>query len=234
MRVSFSNPLVTRFITIPGGEDRSSMWEIAARDRVWGMHKLEQEVARIERELEKQEDCSVFNMDPAGDDVGSCDTVAEKWKEEVGWIFITLLRNGRPVRKVNFDGKPLRLEVKSNANFDRIEVEFLSGRAMLYSGFSKEKILEKVNLFSKYSLLDFHIYFDTGRSELEHMHESFPVDDEWGEPDDRSFIDLTDYEEFETEDVRYVSVEFSNSYSDDVATDGEGSDEESDEVSFSC
>lgn len=130
---------------------------------------------------------------------------SEDWSDQVGWINITLVRNGKVIRKINFEGHPLLLNVESNGDFNEIRVEFLSGDVMLRSDFKKNYILQKVAMFAGYSKLDIHIHSVKGHHERETMY--FPECNSDSDDDD-------DYDD-EPEYAGYASIKFSDTEIED-------------------
>lgn len=176
---------------------------------------------------------SVFNMNLSAEDVSFVSSQEDwqySWEEQIGWIFINLFSKGKIVGKREFNGNPLKLRIESNSNFDKIELEFLDGRAMLNSGMSMGKVLHKVGLFSKFSKLDVIAFTKDGY----HEHASFNIIDDWDD-EDRPCCSLEDFCEFDKEDVDYVMVKFRNPKYDnssdeeeeeDKGEGGEGDDKE--------
>lgn len=154
-------------------------------------------------------------MNPVSDVVA--ESSSYKWEDEVGWIFINLFKDGKIVRKIDYDSKPLKLEVKSKRDFNGIGFEFLDGKSMTFSGFPVEEIRQRVEAFYKYDKLDFYLYDSDGNFV---RYSNWLVDDDEDEVDHEPF----DFEDCDEIDVDYVVIKFRNPKY--IVSSDEESDEE--------
>lgn len=112
-------------------------------------------------------------MDSEGKVVSSSSIAGNK----LGGIFLVLTKNGKILKKIDYDGKPLSLDVKSNGGFNKIYVELFTCSAMKQSRLRTS--CEKVNTFAKYDRINFLTYFN-GEDKVHSysMWIDFSVDDD--------------------------------------------------------
>jgi hypothetical protein len=139
----------------------------------------------------------------------------EDGNASVSWIFINLWQEGHIIRKINYDGERLELEVYKNC-IDRIEFEFLKANAMLNSGISATRIDQKLKTFSKYKELEVDVYGEGGCL----AYETMCFSDNWDE-ENRPHIDVNSYF-----GVKYVKISLKDPEDDSDYEPTSDSDEE--------
>lgn len=90
-------------------------------------------------------------------------------------ISLILFRNGRVVRRIVCDGKPIKLDKKTNGRFDKIRIELLTCSAMIRSGLPIDS--EKVKTFLNYSKLNFDFVIN-GELEKDWRESKWLIDDD--------------------------------------------------------
>lgn len=176
MRVSFSDPLVTHLIPLPEDEDRSSPWEIAARDRMWRLHKQERDLEETRQSpvVSRQSpiagrQSSVVNMDPAVQvldaNFRACRTYV---REKVAKVTVSLFKEGRFTgdgQSMDRNDGRLDLDVKSR-DFDQIKIEIFPGIFLESEGLPLETTLQRVAFYQPYDSVDVYQYTANGTVEL--------------------------------------------------------------------
>jgi hypothetical protein len=163
------------------------------------------------------------NVDEVSSSEGESVNEEILWKDEVGSIVIKTWKLLRITRKVDFTGEPIKLKVHNDRgiNFERVELEFLDGEAMIESGMSESEVLRKTLAFSIFSHIKMTVFSKDGRSE----GKVFLLD---GFMEEKPMISITNLKEIHYNDVDYVLIEFKDP-SEDSDDDEEEEEEEEEE-----
>ena len=71
---------------------------------------------------------------------------------EIAAVYVTLFRDGRVIKRFEYHGYPLYLDIEENYNFTQIRLEPMTCRAMILSGLPIDP--NKVKYFSKFNQID--------------------------------------------------------------------------------
>jgi len=145
------------------------------------------------------------------------------WKYDIGSIVIRTWRLFRITRKIEFTGEPIKLQVTDGTKllFERVELEFLDGEAMINSGIPESEVLRKTLAFSIFTHIIITAISRDGRRESK----MFWLD---GHMDAKPYLSVTSLTDMHYNDIDYVLIEFKDptEYSDDEEEDDEEEEEE--------